>query len=208
MKTGKFALLTAFSVVMAFTLSSCAGLLAPQQAFLSKGVPENFFSDSKIDIDDSKKVSYKFKSELDDPFVHYNGHIDLNASYKSVLKNYMNYKYTLVSNKEGGGDYQVDVVLEDCTSEAVHAGTQTVSAHGSGGYAVSSVQYVKVTTEMTVKVRVNINGEVSEKEIIGMGEFTGMSTDWNTVTRSFDIAIRATISRMDRFLSSTIGAAK
>jgi hypothetical protein len=174
--------------------------------YLSKGVPERFFSDAKIDIDDSKKVSYRFKSELDDPFLYANKiSTDLNPSYKSVLKNYMNYKYTIVDKQDA--DYQVDVILEECTYEGVQAGMETAQGYSNTGARVTAVEYKsKVTTEMVVKVRVNANGKVSEKKIEGMGEYTGNSSDANTVARSFDLAIRATISRMDRFLNSTIGA--
>ncbi|MDR3002538.1 MAG: hypothetical protein LBU89_14925 [Fibromonadaceae bacterium] len=116
----------------------------------------------------------------------------------------MNHKYTPVGSE--GGDYHIDVMLEECTYEYVHAGTQAVTARSGTASAGVSVNYTKVTTEMTVTVRVNVNGEVSERKITSMGEFTGNSSDWNTVTRSFDLAIRATIARMDRFLNSTIGA--
>jgi hypothetical protein len=196
-------LVAAVSVVLAFVFIGCA----PQNAFLSKGVPESFFSDAKIDIDDSKSVSYTFESKLADPLQYYRGLIDLNPSYKSVLKNYMNYKYTPVDS--GDGSYHIDVILEECTSNAVNAGTQTARAtnYATGTTATAVVNYVRITTEMVVKVRVNIDGKVSEKKIEGMGEFTGNSSDWSTVTKSFDLAIRATISRMDRFLNNTIGTA-
>jgi len=187
-------LVLAISIALVFVFVGCA----PQNAFLSKGVPESFFSDAKIDIDDSKNVSYTFESKLADPFPWYNAFVDLNPSYKSVLKNYMHYKYTPVDS--GKGNYHIDVILEKCTSESVHAGTYAAS-----GTSVT-VQYMKVTTEMEVTVRVNADGKISEKRIDGMGEFTGNHTDANTVTRSFDIAIRATIASMDRFLNRTIGA--
>jgi hypothetical protein len=197
-----FLAITAFTALV-FTFIGCA----PQYAFLSKGMPENFFSEAKIDIDDSKNVSYTFESKLADPFPYYKAFVDLNPSYKSVLKNYMNYKYTPVDSEDG--NYHIDVILEECTYEAVHAGAQTARAtnYATGATATATVNYMKVTTELVVKVRVNVDGKTSEKKITGMGEYTGSYTEYSTVTRSFDLAIRATISRMDRFLSTTIGSA-
>jgi hypothetical protein len=138
---------------------------------------------------------------INDPFPYYRGSVDLNPSYKSVLKNYMNYKYTPVGSE--GGDYHIGVVLEECTYEQVEAGTERIYSSGGSAYLIN----IKVTTELVVKVSVNVDGNVSEKKITGMGEFTGNSSDNSTVTRSFDLAIRATISQMDRFLNSKIGAA-
>ncbi|MDR2554968.1 MAG: hypothetical protein LBC64_06020 [Fibromonadaceae bacterium] len=194
-------LMVAISIALAFIFVGCA-----QNAFLSKGMPESFFSDAKIDIADSKSVSYTFESKLADPFPYYKDFVDLNPSYKSVLKNYMNYKYTTVGSE--GGDYHIDVILEECTYEAVQAGTETAHAYSSTGASVTAHVYnIKVTTEMAVKVRVNAGGKVSEKTINGTGEYTGNYSDASTVTKSFDLAIRATISRMDKFLNSIISAA-
>lgn len=197
---------TVVFTALVFALSSCASLLP--RVSMSKGMPESFFSDAKINIDDSKSVSYTFESKLEDPFPYYKrAFVDLNPSYKSVLNNYINYKYAPADS--GDGNYHIDVILEDCTYEWVPAGTRSASAYNYSTGAMSSAfeSYVKVTTELVVKVRVNVNGKVSEKKITGMGEFTGSNSQYSTVSNSFDLAIRATISSMDRFLSSTIGTA-
>jgi hypothetical protein len=183
--------------VFVFVFIGC-GPARPKSASLSKGMPESFFLEAKIDIDDSKKVSYAFESKLDDQFLYRaandpfdgmgkGGFIDLNKSYKSILENYIGYKYA--SADSGNGDYHIDVALEECTYEEADAG-----------------YFVKVTTNLVVKVRINVNGNVSEKKITGIGESTGYWSNINTVTNSFDLAIRATISRMDRFLNSAINA--
>jgi hypothetical protein len=191
----KFASVAAFGLALALTFIGCVG---GHFAYLSKGVPESFFSDTKIDSDDSKKVSYKFESKLADPFQFYKNYVDLNASYKSVLENYMNYKYTSVDS--GDGNYHIDVILEKCTYKSVYAGTHGVSK-------VRLEEVAKVTTELEVTVRVNADGKVSEKKINGMGEFTGDKEDPTTTSGSFDLAIRATISRMDKFLNNAINNA-
>jgi len=194
----------ALGLALALTFTGCFSP-RPQSASLSKGMPESFFSDAKIEIDDSKKVSYKFESKLDDQFlyrtpndpfagINKGGFIDLNKSYKSVLENYINYKYTSVDS--GEGSYHIDVILEECTYEEADAGS--VTAKGTD----ASISLVKVTTNLAVKVRINSNGNINEKKITGMGEFTGNYSSTSTVTNSFDLAIRATISRMDKFLNT------
>ncbi|MCL2283229.1 MAG: hypothetical protein FWC26_07925 [Fibromonadales bacterium] len=196
-------------IALAFILNGCAGTRTPQYGHLSKGLPEKFFIDSNIDLDDSKKVSYKFESMLENPFPYYKDFLDLNPSFESVLKYYMNSKYSLADSS--GAEYHVDVILEKCTYDAVAAGMETMqsTAVGPGGVA-SATAYaynMKVTTEMTAKVRVSIDGKTSERQIMAMGEYTGNYTDHSTVTISFDIAIRGIMSRIDKFLNSTIGAA-
>lgn len=176
---------------------------------MSKGLPERFFTDSKIDIDDSKNVSYTFTSNLDDPFpLQAGGTMDLNPSFESVLKYYMNSKYAIAGSS--GGDYHVDIILETCTYKGEMAGSETAqgSTHSLSGSATTTVTtyYIKITSEITAKARVTIGGKVSERQIMAMGEYTGDYTDVGTVTRSFDLTVRSVISRIDRFLNSTIGA--
>jgi hypothetical protein len=210
MKTNRFLPLAAnlSLAIVLLTFIGC-GPTRPQSASLSKGMPESFFLDAKIDIYDSEKVSYTFESKLDDQFLYRTandpfdgigkgGFIDLNKSYRSVLENYINYKYTPVESGDEG--YHIDVILEECTYEEAKAGSVTAQ----GG---ASISLLKITTNLAVKVRINVNGNVSEKKITGIGEATGNWANTNTVTNSFDLAIRATISRMDRFLNSAINAA-
>jgi hypothetical protein len=193
----KLVLLVAISIALTFTFFGCA--VPIQHASLSKGMPETFFEDKKIEADVSKSVSYTFDSKLADPFVLYDYRIDLNPSYKSILNNYMNHKYTTVDNEDGG--YNIDVILEDCTAKVEPAGKQT--AEDGAGHS-ASVYVMKITTEMVVKVRVNVNGKISEKNITSIGEYTGSTEEHSTVTRSFDLAIRATISQIDKFLNSAL----
>jgi hypothetical protein len=191
-----------------FTFIGCG---VAKNGSLSKGLPERFFTDSKIEIDDSKNVSYAFESKLADPFPLdkiWMGtvFIDLNPSFESVLKYYMNSKYAVAGSS--GGDYHVDIILEKCSHGGEAAGTEKArGGYTTGGGVTVSVDNMKVTSEITIKVRVNVGGNVSEREIMAMGEFTGNESDWSTITRSFDLAIRGAISRMDRFLNSTIGTA-
>jgi hypothetical protein len=200
MNRTKSILVAVVSIALAFSFIGCA---APQTVSLSKGLPERFFTDSNIDLDESKNVSYAFESKLANPFPYYNkAFVDLNPSYESALKYYMKSKYSVVSNDNT--NYHVDVILENCTYEGIYAGQETI--YGSAGGS-ATIHNAKVTTEMTVKVRVNVGGKLSEREIMSMGEFTGNITDAGTVSRSFDLAIRGSISRIDRFLNSIIGNA-
>jgi hypothetical protein len=195
----KLVLLVAISIALTFTFIGCSRYTI-KNASLSKGTPENFFEDKKIEADDSKSVSYTFESKIADPFPFYDYRLDLNQSYKAVLNNYMNYKYTTVDSEDGG--YHIDVILENCTGVAEPAGKQTAySDHTSNS---ASVYFAKIITEIVVKVRVNVNGKVSEKNITSSGEFTGPNEEYNTITTSFDLAIRATISQIDKFLNSAL----
>jgi hypothetical protein len=198
----KLSIFTAIFIATAFTFSGCS--IKHKDFSLSKGVPETFFQDKKIEIDDSKRVSYTFESNIADPFSFlvklplYEYRIDLNQSYKSVLNNYMDYKYTTVNSEDGVP--HIDVILENCTIQIESAGEQTaVSTEGS-----ASVYFNKVITEIVGKVRANVNGNVSEKNISGLGEFTGPDGKHSTITNSFDLAIRATISQIDKFLNNTL----
>jgi len=194
---------------LVFTFIGCAGVMfgtAARTGHLSKGLPERFFTDSKIEFDESKNVSYTFESKLADllPLDKiWRGtlFIDLNPSFESVLKYYMNSKYTVVDS--GSGEYHIDIILEKSSGEGAYAGTERAS---SGGSSVE-LRNMKVTSEVTAKVRINVGGKISEREIMAMGEFIGNESDWGTITRSFDLAIRGVISRIDRFLNITIGAA-
>jgi len=187
-----------------------------QVASLSRGVPESFFRDANIEFDESRNVSYTFESRQTDPFrvseyfpkitpTIYEVNADVNPAFESVLRYYMNSKYSVIG--KSGGDYHVDVILESSTYKAEEAGKATASGSSSTGVsATASVHYLKVTTEMTVKVRVNVGGNISEREIMSMGEFTGIYPSADIVAVSFDLAIRGAVSRIDRFLNSTIGA--
>ncbi|MDR0330448.1 MAG: TonB family protein [Chitinispirillales bacterium] len=160
---------------------------AVQKAILSKGLPDDFFTDSQIYIDKQKNVSYAFESKLDDPFPYYDAFVDLNPSYESVLEHYMGSKYTVAG--KSGGDCRVGIVLEKCSYQAVGA---------PGAYNMKAV------TEITVMARIDDGGKVSERRMAATGEFTGNYSDAGTVTNSFDLAIRGSISRIDKFLNSAL----
>jgi hypothetical protein len=167
-------------------------VVAPQSVYLRKSPSGKFFEN--METKSSKDVSYTFESKEPDPFQFNKINIDLNESYASNLKHYMNNKYSIVQDQ---GDSNVDFILQSCKVEVRNAGADVI--YGSSGYS-AAIYNITVSTELNVKVAVNANGNISEKEIITLGEYTGNSSDLTTGQMSFNLAIEKSILLIDRFL--------
>jgi hypothetical protein len=148
---------------------------------------------------DGRIVSYTFESKLNDPFDFKGILIDLNTSYASNLKHYMEYKYTVV--RSGSEKHRISVVLEACEITTEDAGTESVSFN----FAVRTVTMLTVTTTLTVKVRVETNGRVIEEDIVSVAEYTGNIENLTTGQISISMALEGNILLVDRFLNRAFG---
>jgi hypothetical protein len=151
---------------------------------------------ANITDDRAKSASYSFESKLPDPFQFKDILIDLNTSYASNLKYYMGSRFTVAA--DGTGSCKIDVTLVSCEIETADAGLQTVA---SG----STVQRLTVTTRITIGVRVEADGKVTEEEITATGEVTGNMFSLSTGQASISIALEGSILLMDRFLNKVFG---
>ena len=197
------------TAIMYFALiaTNCAVQQQQQKAYLKK-MPSNELLNNIKSYDD-REVSYTFKSDLPEQFKYYKADIDLNASYASNLKHYMNNKYSVVDVAENS----VEVLLQSCEYEAVQAGTETAHTRASSttGHSASgtiTIINLTVTTEINLLVRANVNGKVTEKQIMAGGENTGNYSSAETVQRSFDMAIERSLISVDKFLDKVFEAKK
>jgi len=154
---------------------------------------------ANIKSEGAKTVFYSFDSKMPHPFQFKDILIDLNPSYASNLSHYMNYKYAVV--KDESAPYKVSVVIDTCFIEIAEAGAQTVSV----GAISRVVEGLTVTTTLTVKVRAEAGGKVTEEDITMVGEYTGNIENLSTGQISISMALEGSILLLDRFLNKVFG---
>jgi hypothetical protein len=111
----------------------------------------------------------------------------------------MENKYTIAADKTGS--HRIDVTLVSCEIETADAGMQTVNY----GFATATVSRLTVKTTLTINVRAEANGNVTEEEIVAVGEVTGNAQSLSTGQASISIALEGSILLMDRFLDKAFG---
>jgi len=147
--------------------------------------------------DRATNVSYSFRSDLPDAFDFKGIIIDLNKSYASNMKHYMENKYTV--SAAGAGKHKIDIVLVSCKIETAEAGTESANF----GAMSATIERLTVTTTLTTNVRVETDGQVTEEEIVTVGEYTGNIQNLSTGQFSISMALEGNILLIDRFLNKT-----
>jgi len=155
----------------------------------------------------SAKVSYNYTSAVPDLYTYENGAqsfvFDLNDTYRSNLRVFMNTKYEL----DQQNDYTIDYKLNSCnlSVKEVSSGMQSVA-----NFLVDS-RYQShnwlLNTEIALKVTISKNGEtVAEKTIVSVDEFNsasqGSGLSVYVAQQSFDQAIGKSIIMIDKFLQN------
>lgn len=171
-----------------------------QQVYLKKSPSELVLT--SIKSENQKKFDYSFTSNIPDTLKIGNYIFDVNATYVSNLKIYMNTKYTVVQ----GDSSKIDFVLLTCTQSTKNANSgmqntaNVLSALSSSGGP--TYNNVLLTTEISLKVTVKKDQNVSEKTIFTTDEYNGDNNDISVAQKSFDQAIGKSIIMIDKFLSS------
>ena len=186
------------------SILACVALLfggCAQQVYLKKSPSEIVLTSIKSEY--QKKFSYTFESKIPDTLQIGNYLFDVNATYISNLKIYMNTKYSVVDADSS----KIDFVLLSCnqTTKNANSGLQNTAnvLTALGGSSNSTVyNNVLLITELNLKVVVRRNGNVSEKSIFTTDEYNGENSSISTAQKSFDQAIGKSIIMIDKFLSS------
>jgi hypothetical protein len=178
-------------------LGGCA-----QQVYLKKSPSELVLT--SIKSENQKKVAYTFTSKIPDTLAIGNFLFDVNATYVSNLKIYMNTKYTIAE----GDSTKVEFILLSCgqKTQDANSGMQTTSnvltalAGKPGDKMYSNILLI---TEINLKVIVKKGTNVlSEKSIFTTDEYNGNKNDISVAASSFDQAIGKSIIMIDKFLST------
>jgi len=188
----------ALVVIVAFLFVGCA-----QQVYLKKSPSELVLT--SIKSDNNKKVSYTFTSRIPDVLElrdYYQ--FDVNATYISNLKIYMNTKYSVMENDS----VKIEFILISCsqTMRNANSGLQNTSnVLGALAGSSSTPMYTNIalTTEINLKVIVKKGESVlSEKDIFTTDEYNGNNNNSQVAAASFDQAIGKSIIMIDKFLTS------
>ena len=150
------------------------------------------------------KCSYSFKSKIEDTLCIGNFCYDVNDTYRSNLKIYMNTKFQVQENE----NIVVDFVLTSCnqTRRNANSGVQNttnVLVALGGGTTSDIYNNVLLTTEININVIVKKDQRiVALREISTTDEYNGDGSNIKTSQDSFDQAIGKSIILIDKFLSS------
>lgn len=186
-----------FTLLLGFFIGGCT-----QVVYLKKSPSEIVLT--SIKSDNQKKYSYSFSSNVPDSLVIGNFAFDVNATYISNLKIFMNTKYTVVDKDSN----QIDFLLISCTQTIKNANSgmqNTANVLNALGGSGNSTYYnnVLLTTEINLKVTVKRNGaQLYDKSIFTTDEYNGQNNDISSAQNSFDQAIGKSIIMIDKFLSS------
>jgi hypothetical protein len=184
-------------VIAGCLLGGCA-----QQVYLKKSPSELVLT--SIKSENQKKFGYSFSSKIPDTLTIGNFVFDVNATYISNLKIFMNTKYTVVE----GDSSNIEFVLLSCTQTTKNANsglqnTSNVLQALGGSNGGTMYNNVLLTTEISLKVSVKKGQNVlSEKTIFTTDEYNGDNNNISVAQKSFDQAIGKSIIMIDKFLSS------
>lgn len=173
-----------------------------QVVYLKKSPSEIVLT--SIKTDNQNKFSYTFKSNIPDSLVIGNFAFDVNATYISNLKIYMNTKYSVVE----GDSNQIEFELLTCTQTVKNANSgmqNTANVLTALGGSSNATYYnnVLLTTEISLKVTIKKNGTpINDKTIFTTDEYNGQNNDISSAQNSFDQAIGKSIIMIDKYLSS------
>jgi len=176
-----------------------------QSIYLKKSPSELVLS--SIKSENQKKVAYIFTSRIPEVLTIGNYLFDVNATYVSNLKIYMNTKYTLTE----GDSINIEFILLSCnqTTKNANSGMQNTSnvltALGVGNkYGPTKIySNILLITEIQLKVIVKSGqNTVAEKAIFTTDEYNGGSGGASVSQSSFDQAIGKSIIMIDKFLST------
>jgi len=182
----------------------CFFIGCAQQVYLKKSPSETVLT--SIKSENQKKVGYTFSSKIPDTLKIGNFIFDVNATYVSNLKIYMNTKYTVTE----GDSLKIEFVLLSCnqTTKNANSGAQNTmnvlnALGGSSGSSGPIYTNILLITEINLKVIVKKGTNVlSEKLIFTTDEYNGENSTISTAQKSFDQAIGKSIIMIDKFLSS------
>jgi len=172
-----------------------------QNVYLKKSPSELVLT--SIKSNNQKKVSYSFESQIPDTFKVGNFTFDVNATYISNLKIYMNTKYSIAENDSNS----IDFVLLSCnqTTKNANSGLQNTAnvLNALGGSGGPNYTNILLTTEISMKVSIK-KGQtvVSDKTIFTTDEYNGQNNTITTAQASFDQAIGKSIILIDKYLTS------
>ena len=177
-------------------LAGCA-----QQVYLKKSPSEMVLT--SIKSDNNKKVSYTFKSNIPDTLVLRGFQFDVNATYQSNLRIYMNTKYSVVENDSTNIEFE----LLSCnqTVRNANSGLQNTSNVLNALAGGNSQMYnnIVLTTEIDLKVTIkNGTNTLAEKKIFTTDEYNGDNNNANIAASSLHQAIGKSIIMIDKFVSS------
>lgn len=171
-----------------------------QMVYLKKSPSETVLT--SIKSNNNVSYSYTFQSNIPDSLVINNYAFDVNATYISNLKVYMNTKY---NNLEGSSN-KIDFFLVSCAQATKNAnsGMQNTSnvlgaLAGNSGPVYNNVL---LTTSISIKVSVTQGEKELSKEIFVTDEYNGDGSSITTAQNSFDQAIGKSIIMIDKFLTS------
>jgi hypothetical protein len=173
-----------------------------QQVYLKKSPSELVLT--SIKSENQKKVAYTFNSKIPDTLSIGNFLFDVNATYVSNLKIYMNTKYTVVERDS----LNIEFVLLSCnqTTQDANSGMQTTSnvlTALAGKRGDKMYTNILLKTEIQLKVTVKkMQNILSEKTIFTTDEYNGENNDISVAQTSFDQAIGKSIIMIDKFLST------
>lgn len=184
-------------IVVILLLNSCT-----QVVYLKK-VPSEIVLTS-INSYSSKKFNYSFTSDLPDSFIIGSYAFDVNETYKSNIKVYMNTKFTIDSTSVDNISFHL-LSCELSVRDANSALQNTVNVPKAlNGDHYGYYNNVAITAKVIIELKVVVGDETYSKNIIVEDEYTGENYGYIILKNSLESVIGKSIILIDKYLSSIL----